>query len=68
MKIPKYIDKLIDRRCRLAEELNKVDSQLSEWCEKNGIDTYTDYLRTGILIYSEPSNAAYHVREDIENL
>lgn len=68
MKIPKYIDKLIDRRCRLAEELNKADFQLSEWCEKHGINTYTDYLCTGVLIYTEPSNAAYYVREDIQNL
>ena len=68
MKIPKYIDKLIDRRCRLAEELNSVACQLDEWCEKNGIDTYTDYLCTGVLIYSEPSTAAWHTREDIKNL
>lgn len=68
MKIHKYIDKLIDRRCILAYELNKVDSQLPEWCEKNGVDTCTDFLCTGVLIYYEPSNAAYHVREDIKNL
>ena len=68
MKIPKYIDKLIDRRCKLAEELNKVDCLLTEWCEQNGIDTYTDFLCTGVLIYSEPSNAAWHTREYIQNL
>ena len=68
MKIHKYIDKLIDRRCRLSQELNNVDSQLSEWCEKNGVDTCTYFLCTGAIIYSEPSNAAWHVREDIQNL
>lgn len=34
MKIPKYVERLIKRRERLAWELMEVGSELDEWLEK----------------------------------
>ena len=65
MKIPKYIDKLLKRRTRLAEQLNKVSYELDEWLENNEISTGNDYTRTGCMIYCEPYTAEGCVRDDI---
>lgn len=69
MKIPKYIDKLIDRRMKLAFELMDVSSQLDNWLEKNGFDLseMNSYTITGCMIYCEPDVAARNVRQDILN-
>lgn len=69
MKIPKYIDKLIERRMKLAFELMDVSSQLDAWLEKNGFDLaeISDYTLTGCMIYCEPDAAASNIRRDILN-
>lgn len=69
MKIPKYIDKLIERRMKLAFELMDVSTQLDNWLEKNGFDLseMSDYTITGCMIYCEPAAAASNVRRDILN-
>lgn len=65
MKIPKYVDRLLKRRTKLAEQLNSVSYELDEWLENNGIPTGNDYTRTGCMIYCEPYTAEGHVRDDI---
>lgn len=65
MKIPKYIDGLLERRTKLAEQLAKVSSELDDWLEKNGIPTDNDYTKTGCMIYCEPYTAERCVRDDI---
>lgn len=65
MKIPKYINRLLERRTKLAEQLNSVSIELDEWLEKNGILTGNDYTRTGCMIYCEPCAAERCVRDDI---
>ena len=67
MKIPKYVERLIQRRERLAWELMSVSSDLDEWLEKNNIPTGTAYTLSGCMIYCEPGAAARLVREDILN-
>ena len=69
MKIPKYIDKLIERRMNLAIELQATSAQLDNWLEKNGFDLseMSDYTISGCLIYCEPHVAARDVRRDILN-
>ncbi len=69
MKIPKYVDKLIERRMKLAIELADVSAQLDSWLEKNGFDLseMSDYTISGCLIYCEPAVAARDVRRDILN-
>ena len=80
MKIPKYIDRLLKRRTKLAEQLNSVSTELDEWLaeqlnsvsteldewlENNEIPTDNDYTRTGCMIYCEPHTAERSVRDDI---
>lgn len=69
MKIPKYIDKLIEKRMNLAIELQATSSQLDNWLEKHGFDLseMSDYTISGCLIYCEPTVAARDVRRDILN-
>lgn len=67
MKIPKYVDKLIERRMCVAFELMSLSSKLDTWLEKNGFDLneMSDYTCTGCMIYCEPDVAASNVRRDI---
>lgn len=69
MKIPKYVDKLIERRMKLAFELMDVSSQLDTWLENNDFDLteMTAYTITGCMIYCEPDMAAHLLRQDILN-
>lgn len=68
MKIPKKIDKLIEKRQKLAEELNAADLVLCEWLENKGINTamLQDSVATGCMMYCEPGTAANNVRKAIE--
>ena len=45
MKIPKYVDKLIERRMKLSLELMDVSSQLDKWLENNDNEDYKLTLR-----------------------
>lgn len=67
MKIPKYVDNLIERRMKLALELMDVSTQLEDWLEKKGFDLseMSDYTTTGCMIYCEPYDAAELLRQDI---
>jgi hypothetical protein len=67
MKIPKRIEKLIERRERLANELGIVDIDLTEWLEKNGIAESLDPsdFCGGVEMYSNPADSAERIREAI---
>ena len=69
MKIPKKIEKLIERRKKLAEDLNSVSFTLDKWIEEHGGDlTDPDIcgsVITGCMIYCEPDNAAFVVTKYI---
>lgn len=67
MKIPKYIDELIDKRTKYAEKLSEVSSELDDWLMKNNIPVGSDYTLTGCMIYSESATAGELVRQDILN-
>lgn len=67
MKIPKYIDELINKRIKYAEKLSGVSSELDDWLMKNNIPCGSDYTLTGCMIYFEPVIAAELVRQDILN-
>ena len=71
MKIPKNIEKLLDKRQKLAEDLICANADLDDWLEKNGADLtdadICDAVLTGCMIYCEPSNAKRIVIDYIEN-
>lgn len=58
MEIPKKIQKLLDRRERLAIDLAVISSELDEWLEKNGANLcdpdIKDSTVSGCVIYCEP--------------
>lgn len=68
-KIPKYVEKLLDRREKLACELRDVSVKLDEYCGRIGLD-YT-WMDTAVLcsdfrIYMEPGVAYEITRRYIE--
>lgn len=63
MKIPKYVQKLIDKRCKLADQLAEVCYDLDEWLDKNGIECEDCDTHTGVEIYCNP----YSSRQRIMN-
>lgn len=65
MKIPKYVDDLIQRRQKYAEMLNSVASQLDDWLIANSIECSPDSYQTGCAIYADPGSAADDVRQSI---
>lgn len=71
-QIPKYVEKMLQRRQRLAEQLANVSCDIDKYCESIGIDV-TSYdvvengaLATDIKIYCEPSVAHRLTKELIE--
>ena len=67
MKIPKYIDELLDRRAKLAELLNSVDCEVTKWIDKHGIEVEDYDYATGYEMYANPYVSADRVREAIKN-
>lgn len=71
MKIPKKIQKLLDRRAQLATDLISVNNQLDSWLEKHGANLtdsdIADSILSGCMIYCEPGNAKINVEDYIKN-
>lgn len=71
MKTAKKIQKLLDRREKLAVDLMNISNQLDEWLEKHGADftdpELADSTITGCRIYCEPKSAKNDVENYIKN-
>lgn len=67
MKIPKYIEKLIEKRAELAGLLNHADYKLAEWLEKNGVEVEEYDIYGGCEIYVNPADSAKRVKKAIED-
>ena len=67
MDIPKYIEKLIEKRAGLAELLNCADCKLSEWLEKNGVEVEEYDIRSGCEMYVNPWDSADRIKKTIKN-
>lgn len=71
MVIPKKIEKLLDKRAKIAIELMDLNAKLDQWLESKGADfTDTDIcdsVTTGCMIYAEPYAASSNVKEYIKN-
>lgn len=65
MKIPKYIEKKLDRRARLATDLMIVDAELTEWINKNHIEAEACDYCTGVEMYANPYSSVERVKEAI---
>ncbi len=69
MNIPKYVEKLIERRAKLASDLNHVDYELYKWLEKNGLNNKVEEYDVlgGCEIYVNPYASASRIREAVLN-
>lgn len=67
MKMPKYIDKLINTRANLASQLNYADYRLSEWLEKNNVKVEEYDVFGGCEMYANPWDSAARVRQAIKD-
>lgn len=68
MKIPKYVENLLERRIKLAENLISVILELDDYCERIGIDMCNDSAAIGTnpIILSEPDVAYDRTKSAIE--
>lgn len=71
MKIPKKIEKILDRREKISIELMHLNTELDNWLESKGGDLtdpdISDGVLSGCMIYAEPWSANRIVRDYIEN-
>ena len=71
MNIPKRIEKLLDKRQQLAENLIVINCEIDTWLENKGVDLndpdISDAVLSGCMIYTEPSTAKNMVKTFIEN-
>lgn len=67
MKIPKYVQKLIDRRCKLADELAAVSYALDVWLDENKIQCEMYDTHTGVEIYCDPYSSKQRIINAILN-
>lgn len=67
MKIPKKISSLLEKRVKLAKQLQKLNWELEEWIESHGGNLTDGDLMCGInthvAIYEEPDEA----KDAVEN-
>ena len=67
VKIPKYVQNLIDRRCKLASQLADVCWELDEWLDKNNIECETCDTHAGVEIYCNPYASKNRIIEAIKS-
>lgn len=67
MKIPKYIEKLINTRANLASQFNNADYRLSKWLDKNGIEAESCDFHGGVEALVNPWDSAKRVKQAIED-
>lgn len=69
MKIPQKIEKLLEKREKLAYQLLAAESELTDWLSEKGADfgnpDICDSVISGCMIYAEPTVAKNNVREYI---
>lgn len=67
-QVPKHVEKLLQKRRNLAEQLMCVGAELDEYCEAIGIaPEYDDAcLGSHFMIYTEPASAYLLTRTAIE--
>ena len=67
MKINGYVEKLIERRERLAKQLQVACNNLDYYLDRNGIETESYDTHGGVEIYVNPTESAERIREAIRN-
>lgn len=66
MKIPKYIEKMIDKRASYAAEIASIDIKLDEWLCEYGIAVEECDICGGVEEYVNPWASAQRIKKAIE--
>lgn len=61
MEIPKYIEKMVERRAKAADILGSLDYKLAKWLEQNGVEVEECDISTGCEMYANPWAAANRI-------
>lgn len=61
MKIPKYIEDLIERRVRAAKDLQKYDRKLTDWLISHNIPVDDEDYLMGYEVYTNPKASAQRI-------
>jgi hypothetical protein len=65
MKIPKRIENLIDKRTKLAQDLNSVDLELTNWIDKHNVEVESYDYCSGCEMYANPSASGERIKQAI---
>lgn len=65
MKIPKKIDKLLEKRAEAARNFIAADIEISKWLDSKDIVVSPDDINTGACSLCEPYSSIEHIREAI---
>lgn len=65
MKIPKYIDQLLEQRAKAALTFILCDTKIVKWLDKNNIQVSSDDILTGACSLTEPYSSIDSIRECI---
>ena len=70
MKIPKYIEKELQKQQISAEKANIANIKVHRWLEKKGVRLNGDniYSENSIMLITEPSAYANGIRKIIEEI
>ena len=70
MKIPKYIEKLLEVQQKSAERVNVANIKIHNWLEKQGVRIDGDnlYCENSIMLITEPKAYANGIREIIKDI
>lgn len=64
MKVPKYIKKMINDRCKAQMRANELQIDIETWFEAHNIDV--EYVGTHVVLYNEPGTAKWTYLEALE--
>lgn len=66
MRISKKMDKLLQRRTKLAKQLDDVCYEIDNWLDAHGVEPDTACCHTGVETYVNPDASEREVRRAIE--
>ena len=65
MKIPKYVDKALQKRAKAAITFIAEDAKIVQWLKKNNVDVSNDHILTGACSLCEPYSSIETIRQAI---
>ena len=65
MKIPKYIDEMLERKARVAETYNELEYQIDTWLRKNNIEIESYDDSGGVEGLVNPRDSIDRIRQCI---